>query len=249
MVNFPLLVLLFSFVTLAFAAYIGDALRKRVPRREDARDDFGVVLTSTLTLLGLIIGFSFSMSISRYDLRKNCEQLEANAIATEFARADLLAPADATTVRALLHRYLDQRLSYYTTRDRGRLEKIAADTAQLRDELWSAVRTAVTSIPAPTVALLVSGMNDISNSQRSTQAAWWNRIPVAAWVLMASISLCCNFLIGFRARRTDWFLFLVLPVALSVSFFLISDIDSPTGGAIRVLPQNLSSLSHALAAR
>ena len=54
-----------------------------------------MVETATLTLLGLIIGFSFSMAITRYDLRKNYEEAEANAIGTEYVRAGLLPAADA----------------------------------------------------------------------------------------------------------------------------------------------------------
>jgi hypothetical protein len=86
-------------------------------------------------------------------------------------------------------------------------------------------------------------MNDVVLSERSSQAAWWNRIPVSVWVLMAVISLGCNFLIGYRARRTDWLVFLIMPVAVSISLFLIADLDSPRGGAIRVVPHNLISLS------
>ena len=63
------------------------------------REDFGFILAATLTLLGLIIGFSFSMATSRYDQRKNYEEAEANAIGTEYVRADLLPAADAATVR------------------------------------------------------------------------------------------------------------------------------------------------------
>ena len=86
-------------------------------------------------------------------------------------------------------------------------------------------------------------MNDVLNSQGYTQAAWWNRIPTAAWWLMAAIAIGCNLLIGYGAHRTNGLLFLVLPLAVSVSFFLIADIDSPRAGVIRVQPQNLISLS------
>jgi hypothetical protein len=55
-----------------------------------------------LTLLGLIIGFSFSMAVNRYDQRKPYEQAEANAIGTEYVRADLLPVADAAKVHTLL---------------------------------------------------------------------------------------------------------------------------------------------------
>ena len=89
-------------------------------------------------------------------------------------------------------------------------------------------------------------MNDVLNSQGYTQSAWWNRIPTAAWVLMAAIAIGANFLIGYGTRWTDWRLLLIVPLAVSISFFLISDIDSPRGGAIRVAPRNLLSLSHSL---
>ena len=65
---------------------------------QDIREDFGVTLAATLTLLGLLIGFSFSMAISRYDQTKNYEEEEANAIGIEYVRADLLPAADAAGV-------------------------------------------------------------------------------------------------------------------------------------------------------
>jgi hypothetical protein len=247
MMNFPVLVFAVSFVVLVLSAQLGDVLRRRLRRSpEEGGNDFGVVLTGTLTLLGLIIGFSISMAINRYDLRKSYEQAEANAIAIEYVRADLLPPRDAARLRELLRAYLDQRVSFYTIRDQHKLSKIVDDTAQLQNELWITVRSAIAAVPPPLEGVVVSGMNDVVLSQRSSQAAWWNRIPSSVWIMMGLVAIGCNFLIGFRARRTDWLVFLIMPVALSVSFFLISDLDSPRGGAIRVVPQDLISLSHSL---
>ena len=245
--NYPLLLLLVSGVVLWLAAQVGDTLRERVrPLKEDDRDDFGVVLSATLTLLGLLIGFSFSMAVSRYDQRKHYEEAEANAIGTEYVRADLLPAGDGARVRELLKKYTDQRVLFYTVRDQQRLVKVNADTAALQNELWSAVKPGATAQPTPVVALAVAGMNDVLNAQGYTQAAWWNRIPRAAWVLMSAIAICCSLLIGYGARHRDQRIFLILPIAVSIAFFLISDIDSPRGGAIRVLPQNLLSLSQSI---
>ena len=247
LMNFPLLVLALSFVFLFIAAHFGDFLRNRVlPLREEVRNDFGVVLGATLTLLGLLIGFSFSMAVSRYDQRKNYEEAEANAIGTEYVRSDLLSGGDAARVRELLKKYVDQRVLFYTTRDQRRLAKINADTAELQNELWSAVLPGAKAQPTAPLALVLSGMNDVLNSQGYTQAAWRNRIPIAAWVLMAAIAICCNLLIGYGARRTERRIFLIVPVAVSIAFFLISDIDSPHAGSIRVAPENLLSLSQSL---
>jgi hypothetical protein len=60
----------------------------------------------------------------------------------------------------------------------------------LQDELWSRVVQAAVAQSTPVLALAVSGMNDVLNSQGYTQAAWWNRIPAAAWILMGLIGNC-----------------------------------------------------------
>jgi len=245
--NFPFRVLLLSFVVMALAALAGDQLRERVGAiNEEEKGDFNIVLGATLTLLGLIIGFSFSMALGRYDQRKNYEEAEANAIGTEYVRADLLPPGDAANVRALLKKYVDERILFYTTHDPRQLAKIDHDTPELQNQLWSAARAAAAAQPTPVIALAVSGMNDVLNSQGYTQAAWWNRIPIAAWTLMLAIAICCNLLIGYGAYRRDRRLFIIVPIAVSISFFLIADIDSPRGGFIRVVPQNLLSLAASL---
>jgi hypothetical protein len=246
--NLPILVFLFSFVVLWAAAQIGS--RRFMGLRElegNERETFGFILSAVLTLLGLIIGFSFSMAIGRYDQRKNYEEAEANAIGTEYVRAGLLAPVDAGKIRELLGQYLDQRVLFYQTRDTGRLRQINSDTLQLQNQMWSEVSRAALLQPTAVSALAVSGMNDVLNSQGYTQAAWWNRIPVAAWVLIIAIAVCCNLLLGFATRhaprKTRGVLLLILPLVLAISFLLLADIDSPRGGFIRVRPQNLLSLA------
>lgn len=161
-------------------------------------------------------------------------------------RADLLPAESAASVRELLRRYLDQRITFYETNDQREINRVDADTGKLQAELWSAVLPAANAQPIYVTALSVSGMNDVLNSQGYTQAAWWNRIPVAAWVLMGLIAISCNLLIGYSERQEGVRLLFVLPIIASISFLLIADIDSPRGGIIRVLPQNLIALNHSI---
>jgi hypothetical protein len=251
LMDYPLLVFAVSLVVLWLSTQIGATVLRRWRKLDqEAREDFGVILAATLTLLGLIVGFSFSMATSRYDQRKNLEEAEANAIGTEYVRADLLPPADAQKVRPLLKNYIDQRVLFYTVRDQRQQRQIDIRTAQLQTELWSAVLAPAAAQPTPVVALAVAGMNDVLNSQGYTQAAWWNRIPIAAWGLMGAIAICSNLLLGYGSRneKAERMLHLVLPLVVSISFFLIADIDSPRGGVILVKPLNLISLAESLRA-
>jgi hypothetical protein len=245
-VNFPFLLCILAFFVLWGSAIFGAIICRRfgsLPKEQ--RDDFAVIQGASLTLLGLLIGFTFSMSISRYDLRKNYEESEANAIGTEYVRVGLLPPAETAKMRELLRRYLDLRVRFYTSRRGEALQRINNDTAQLQNEMWSAVQARAEVQPTPTSALTVSGMNDVLNAQGYTQAAWWNRIPFEAWVLLAAIAIGCNLLVGYGAHQRS-LLLVVLPLAVSISFFLIADIESPRGGVVRVQPQNLVSLARAL---
>jgi hypothetical protein len=245
-VDSPALVFIISFTALWLSVEIGSLFHRKRPLKEDERKDFEVVLAAVLTLLGLIIGFTFSMVITRYDQRKNYEEDEANAIGTEYLRADLLPVADAGKVRELLKDYVDQRVMFYETRDAARLSEINAQTARLQSDLWSIVQAVAAKQPTPTIAVAVSGMNDVLNSQGYTQAAWWNWIPIPAWGLLVAIAIFCNMLFGYVSHRCGIVLSVLLPFAVSISFFLIADIGSPRQGLIRVIPQNLVSLSQSL---
>jgi hypothetical protein len=241
----PVIVLVAALVVLWIAARVGVAAReKRGDMDSEEREDFGVLLTATLTLLGLIIGFTFSMAISRYDQRKNYEEEEANAIGTEYLRAELLPAADATKVQGLLKSYLAERMHFYTSDGGEALREINERTAKLQQELWEEVKPSSQGAQTAVSALVVAGMNDVLNTQGYTQAAWWNRIPMAAWGLMWAIAVCCNFMIGYYLRpgKRHRVRLGVMPLVVAISFLLIADIDSPRGGIIRVLPQNLVSL-------
>ncbi len=164
--DYPLLVFVLSVFVLSLSALSGASfLRSQRKLEEDVHEDLGLIIAATLTLLGLIIGFSFSMAVNRYDQRKNLEAEEANAIGTEYVRAGLLPAADAAKVRALLKNYLDQRVLFYITRDAQQILQINVRTAQLQTELWSSVLAPAAAQPTPPVALAVSGMNDVLNSQ------------------------------------------------------------------------------------
>lgn len=236
---------LISLAVLWCASYFGASVVTRLRRPEAAgTEDVRMILGATLTLLGLIIGFTLSMAIGGYNTRQSNEAAEAVAIATAFNRSDLLPASEATALRPLLAQYLDERLQFYRTHDRAQLQIVGEKTSRLKHEMWGTVVRGAETQPTPLAALAVSGVGDLLTSDANTQAGWRSQIPLAAWALMTAIAVCCNVLIGYCAgNRKHRALHIVLPFVISVSFTLIGDIDVPGRGAIHVSPVNVERIA------
>jgi hypothetical protein len=247
LLDHPLSLFVLSLIALwliALAGFFGQKVWRPLRREEQA--EFTAVQGATLTLLGLIVGFTFAMSVNRYDLRMNLEESEANAIGTEFVRAQLLPPASRTALEKALRAYLDRRIAFYSSGDSAESALQAREEAKLQRDIWSIVRDAAAAQPTPVVALAVAGANDVLNAQGYVAAAWTNRIPVPAWQLMALIAAACSGLLGFGGARFNAFLLVVVPATISASFLLIAEIDSPRGGLIRIEPANLVSVAQSM---
>jgi hypothetical protein len=234
-----LLVLFMSAV--AFGAFV---LRRVARLPEENRDDFNVVQTSTLTLLALLVGFSLSMAVGRYDQRKTLEESEANAIGTEYARADLVDAAVAARIKTALVRYAKLRKADFQTRAPDELARIRHDTATAQAELWKLATQVARDQPTPIGALVVAGMNDVLNSQDYSEAARINHIPSGAWYLMLVIALIACMVQGYGSKGNlrKGLLVAFLPATVALSLALIADIDSPRTGVIRVEPRDLTRL-------
>jgi hypothetical protein len=242
----PVYILLLSFVLQCAAVYAGDWMRRRrrTPEETEAKD-MSTLLPAALTLLALIIGFSFSMAAGRYDQRKALEEEEANAIGTEYVRADL-APAQTAQIQTLLKAYLEQRILFYEVKDPVELQQVNAATTALQAQLWATVSAPAIATPTPVMAVLVTGMNDVLNSQGYTQAMWWNRLPANAWSLLLLVAVFGNFLFGYSEHRQGRLRLIILPIIVALPFFLIADLDTPRRGLIHVVPQNLEALQASL---
>jgi hypothetical protein len=91
-------------------------------------------------------------------------------------------------------------------------------------------------------------LNEVLNAAGNAESAWRTRIPNAAWILMALIAILCNTMIAYGSLQRHSLSIppLVLPLVVSIAFLFIADIDSPRGGLIHVVPQNLLNLAATL---
>ena len=249
LVDRPWLMSAIAFAVLWAVARLGAAVRNwRAGITSAEHNDLDLVRNAIFTLLAVILGFSLSMAVSRYDLRKAYEEEEANAIGTEFARLDLLPTETATSAREALKNYTRLRLVFYSSQDRDELKRAEIDTARVQSEMWALVAGAASKQPNPVTALAVAGMNDVLNSQGYTLASWRNRLPVQVWGLLLFIAIGANFLVGFGSySRSVWDLWL-LALSTAIAFLLIAEIDSPRSGVVRVHPPNLTDLAESIGA-
>lgn len=243
-VDHPAILFVLLLALFIAASVLGALVSRHIAALPDGgREDFNVVQSATLTLLALLIGFSLSMAVSRYDQRKNLEEGEANAIGTEYARAGLTDAQTRMAMRIALLRYTQLRLSDYKTREPDQLARIGGETAALQSTLWQLAAQIAEDKPTPIAAIIATGMNDVLNSQDYSEAARINRIPVGVWILMIVIAVfgCC--VQGYGAKGgTRIGIRMILPMTVALSLALIADIDSPRGGIIHVQPQNLERL-------
>lgn len=238
-----------TFVVLLLASIFGARLFKQI-RSAQARasDDVRMVLGATLTLLGLAVGFSFSMAISGYNARQASESAEAATIGSAYAKSDLLPVESAAAIKRILTDYTAQRIQFYRAPSEAARQAGEEQAAALRRDAWRAAVQGALPQPNSLTALAVSTVGDLQKSYETTSSTWRKQIPSAAWGLIVILAIFCNVLVGYSAgARGHRGLLIVFPLVISISLALINDIDVPGHGLIHVSPVNLERMAAELA--
>jgi hypothetical protein len=206
---------------------------------ESERDIVNTLRTSTLGLVALMLGFSFSITSSRHHERSRLVVDEANAIGTCYLRAGLLADPAGSQLRALLRRYTDLRLeSYQRGLDPREFERLADTMHATLDELWSAVAQAVSvDGQLALTSAIVPAANEVIDLSATRE--WMRRYHMPAsviWLLGFSIILCgamTGHALG-EAGHRHLGLALILNLLILMVAFVVLDFDRPRRGLIRV---------------
>jgi hypothetical protein len=241
---FPLVAaLLFS------AGVVGVWLKStRADVLEEASDSLKTLESAVLGLLGLLLGFSFAMGVSRYDLRKQLEVDEANAIGTTWLRTDGLAEPARSTERQLLREYVPVRMSFLSAgTDLAAIEQSRVRSGELQNRMWQ-IGVAEGTVHRDAVsALFLSSLNDTIDITEKRTAAFENRIPIAAWALLLLISCSASGLVGISISKRSRPLILVLPLVIGAAMSLILDLDSPRAGFVLVHQNSMQRVAEQIA--
>jgi len=218
---------------------------------EARRSQIGGMQAAVLGMLGLLMGFTFSMGVERFDARRELVVIEANAIGTTWLRAGLLPAAREQPVKELLQQYLDLRVAYALERWREpELLRQARDrSAAMQSMLWRQAEAAAAESPDDITATFIEALNQTIDVDAERVAAGENRIPAGVWLILLVVAAVGCWLSGYGAGAQGVHSFLtgiVLPMLLSLVILLIFDLTNERRGFIGVSHQPLIDLQQNL---
>jgi hypothetical protein len=226
------------FLIIAFYL-LGYYLRRRAIRRnpEKSNSDLGSLNGTLLGLLALLLAFTFSMSNSRFDTRRQLIVEEANDIGTVVLRTDIYPDSVRHLLRAGLKEYVEARIAFCQAgMDKEKLAKYYLKADSIGKEVWSiaASYARVDNITTKTSELIpaLNAMIDITTSRRAAGEA---TIPDSIMYFLFILCCCSAFLLGYDSKnKIDWIVVMGLAIMLSSTVFTIIDLDRPRSGLINM---------------
>jgi hypothetical protein len=228
------------FLLLMLSVRLGVWLRARGKHADNRTDDEGYLLSAALALLGLLIAFTFSLALNRYDSRRDFVVQEANAISTVWLRAGLVEGEAGRKLQASVSRYADLRLTLPKSTDDHQVLKVETDTARLQTQLWQEMRADIATLPAPIATTLITAMNEMFDTAASRKAEREAQIPADVLAVLILCTAMSAAIIGYvlgstgKSHRT---VTVILFALLTLALLMILDLDRPWGGAITVSQQ------------
>jgi len=229
------------FVAMLFAATAGDRI---AAWRSRLRDDASAVGTSAvdaavLGLLGLLVAFWFSSAGTRLDMRRGMIVEEANAIGTAWLRLDLLPADTQPAVREEFRTYLDVRLAQTPGATHAESDAaLAARLATAQDSIWrQAVAAAPRCLSPHAAVLLLDALNAMFDAGTRHRAAFNAHTPVAILILLLLVAIFAAVLAGHDMvgqGRFNWLHIIVFASVVSLTIWVIYDLEMPRYGLIRV---------------
>jgi len=189
-----------------------------------------------LGLLALLLAFTFSMSSSRYELRKQIIVEEANDIGTAVLRADLYPDSIRNLFRADFKKYVDSRIAYYDVGfDEKKIQTALANSNEISSRIWK--RAAALGQDPRNLALtnqMIPAVNAMIDIVTTRDAARNAHVPDVILFVLFLLLITGSFIVGYgrKGKRTDWINILVFALMTALTVYLILDLDRPRRGII-----------------
>jgi hypothetical protein len=213
-------------------------------RRSHAKSATNSAIEGALfALFGLLLAFTFSGAISRFDEHRKLIVEEANDIGTAYLRLDLLAPAAQPALRQTFREYTDIRAHRFDELpdSPGSIEA-AHQTDRMLAEIWSHSITAAAQPGANPDAtkLLLPALNTMMDITATRKNAFNMHPPAVIFLLLFLLSGGCAFMAGYSmdADTPNWLYTFALALTVTLTIYTTLEVEFPRRGFIRLTTQN-----------
>ncbi len=218
-----------------------------------SQDPSTVVQGAAFTILALLLGFSFSLALGRYDARRAALVREAIAIGTTYLRATLLDVKTEAAVRGELRLYVAERVEFARADAKPQQRAVAQEkSTEIQRDLWRlATQVARRDARSTTLPLFVASLNDTINLSTEEAAVLGSQIPDIVIVGILLIAFIASAMMGYgfgrQGQRAIVFKAL-FALVLALALGLVLDLDRPQRGLIRVNLTPLLTVQHLMEA-
>jgi uncharacterized membrane protein len=225
------------------AAEFGAWRRRRHPEAGETL----YAAAAAVSLLGLLIGFTFNVSLNRYDERRDLVVDEAAAITMAWERSQLLSATAHNEAEVLLRKYIDARRNYF---QRGQVtdRQRAADAPgrSVRQQLWSlAARTEAKGDKPLMTRAFIDALSELDTVAAHRESMAREHIPLSVVYALGLAALVTAASLGYAGaagqhitRHANWAFFTLVVIALSV----VIDLDRPKTGMVTVSQKPMQEL-------
>jgi hypothetical protein len=213
-------------------------IRQRARMIDEGEPGVGAVEAAIFALLGLLIAFTFQGASARFDARRELVVQEANNIGTAWLRIDLLPASAQPAMRDLFRQYVDSRLETYRkvpdmVAVRAELER----TSKLQNEIWRIAVAGQKESGQAIVVGLLPPLNQMFDIVTTRSMAVQIHPPDIVFDMLALLAFASSFLAGYGmsgSKTRDWIHSIGFATILSITVYVILDMEYPRLGLIRV---------------
>jgi hypothetical protein len=214
---------------------------------DKTKSQIATVGAALLGILGLLLGFTMSMAVTRFEVRKQLVLEEANAIGTSLLRTQIVPAPEGPEIANLLREYVKLRVQYGTASNNvARLTSMREQGAQLQNEFWTRAAAYGQKDPNPVKSgLLLQSLNQAIDLEAARWMAFHNHVPESVIYVNGIVSLLAVMLVGYAFGlngRPHIFSMSVLAVGITLVLAVIIDLDRPRSGFIRISQQPMIDL-------
>lgn len=243
-----IVIILFGLILMADELGLRLGTRRREQIDNDLKSHTAAIQGGVVGLLALILGFTFNMSIQRYDSRAGAEVAEANAIGTAMLRASLLPDRFADPAREAMSDYTTLRIrgSHADLTDIEARRDLLRETQDAQLRVWNIGIDAADLDPNPVrTGYFLTAVNDMIDAQGARNDVLDRHVPPAIFYLLFIIFVAAGALVGYSSglgQRQSRVPALILNLLICLLVFIVIDLDRPRRGLIQVKQDSMEAL-------